>query len=226
MIRMERIALADFCGTIADYQTFNPFALYVLKHERRMLFMFHKAMKRCFQLAEKAASGIGYEQLYKKVLIYSLKGISQEKLTAYGKSYFHDVADRHLIQETMHLIQQMKNEGIRIIIVSAGCDLYIRPFAQKYQIYDVIATGLHFHNKKCTGKINGMDCIGKNKTALLERYFAKKLETSEFEAGISDSKSDMPMLALCRRKIIISKDVHQKWAGSGMEEIIWHSQKD
>ena len=31
---MDRVALFDFCGTIADFQTFNPFIELVLKKEK------------------------------------------------------------------------------------------------------------------------------------------------------------------------------------------------
>lgn len=220
---MERIALVDFCGTITDFQTFNPFVIYILKKERPAFFVFFHLMKYFFQLLERAAFCVGYKgYLYKKILVRSLKGISRERLVSYGNDYFQNVISRHLIQETIKCIQELQNDGVRIFIVSAGCDLYIMPFAKQYHIQDVIATSLEFHDGKCTGKIDGRDCTGSNKPMILKQYLAEKIECIDFVTGISDNKTDMPMLALCKQKIIISKDVHQEWAGNGLEEIIWH----
>lgn len=223
---MIRYALADFCGTIADFQTFDAFILYVLKRERPILYKLAKSGGLLLFLKgiQKAADHISKDfYVYKHLLVWLLRGIEAGMLKEYGKSFYYEEVENHLIPETMHLLNEQREKGIRIFVVSAGCDLYINEFAKNSGVYAVLATKLQFKNGKCSGRMEGKDCIGKQKILALQKYMDEMQLQGEMYIGITDSKSDLPMLGLCSKKVIISKDTHQNWLAQDMKEIIWKS---
>ena len=77
-----------------------------------------------------------------------------------------------------------------------------------------------FKKDKCTGVLK-TDCLGKSKVELIKQYFYINKINGTFDIAVSDSVSDLPLLDLCRQKIVISHNRPQKWVREDMEEIIW-----
>ena len=65
-------------------------------------------------------------------------------------------------------------------------------------------------------------CMGEEKIRDLKYYMLENKIIGVFEVGLSDSDSDLPMLNLCKRKIVVSQAKHQDWVTEDMEEIVWN----
>ena len=219
----EKIALIDFCETIADFQTLDPYLQYVVtqEHPRRGRILCSVFVKNSCVLITRAARALGWKHyLYKLLLVRQLKGLSRKKLEGYGKQYYEQRIKGHLIAPTIEQVLRLKKQGCRLMIVSGGSDLYIKHFAKEYGIDDVLSAQLEFEDGICTGELLG-ECMGQEKPKMLRNYMQAHTIDGDFEAGISDSRSDLPMLALCRRRIVISRGRHQPWVTQDMEEILW-----
>ena len=55
----------------------------------------------------------------------------------------------------------------------------------------------------------------------VKQYLKEKNIYGELDTCITDSISDLPIMKVCRKSIIISKHRHQNWLDKGMDEIIW-----
>ena len=220
---MERIALFDFCGTIANFQTFDPFMEYIIK--QRSLIRYCILKNRGFQLICRMLERImglygSHCFLYKMILVRQVKGIREDEMRTYGKSYYETVVRPNLVPETLGFLKECKESGCRIMIVSAGSRLYIEYFAKEFGVEDVISSEIEFRNGICCGRL-ARDCVGSSKMTILREYMEKHKIQGSLELGVTDSISDKPLLESCRKKVIISHRKHQSWVTDDMEEIIW-----
>ncbi len=218
-----KIALIDFCETIVDYQTFDPFIEYVLQHERQTRYRlictsFVKMVCRLFTwLFSKLGRNV---YVYKNLIVAQMKGLSQEKLELLAASYYTECIQPHLIPQTLELLRELKAQGCELVIVSGGCNLYINCFAKAFCIDHIMSAELEFVESICTGRLK-TDCMGNEKLVRVREWMAGEGLSGNCAVGVSDSVSDRPMLSICDRKIVISRREHQSWVTNEMEEIIW-----
>ena len=84
----------------------------------------------------------------------------------------------------------------------------------------VVSAEIETRNGKCTGQLL-RECLGEEKVNMLDAYIqASGMEVSELVC-VTDSRSDLPLLNRCGRKIIVSHSIHKKWVTQDMEELIW-----
>ena len=217
------VALIDFCETIVDHQTFDPFIEYVLQHER--LFRYRltctPAVRMFCRLITRVLSKLGSPvYVYKNLIVAQTKGIPLERLENLAAAYYKECLQPHLIPQTLELLGKLKAQGFELVIVSGGCNLYITYFAETFGINVVMAAELEFSDGVSTGRLK-TDCMGSEKVACVQKWMADEGLSGKCAVGVSDSISDMPMLSICERKIIISRHEHQNWVTSEMEEVIW-----
>ena len=72
-----------------------------------------------------------------------------------------------------------------------------------------------------SGKLNGYDLIGNKKTEALAKKFNQKSLVLEDSVAVSDSRSDLPLLNYCKRKIVVC---HKRpaWSTNEMEVLLWN----
>lgn len=220
---MDKLALFDFCGTIANYQTLGPYLEYVLANEAPIKYriLCSAASKFVFRAVDKLIAKVGIHYfLYKLLLIHQMKGISRSVLKKYGTEYYQQTVRGNLISETVDLLGKLRKDGYRIVIVSAGSDMYISDFAAEYGPADLITAEFGFTDEKCTGRLLS-ECMFEEKVRRIDAFIRESDKPCSCEIACSDSASDLPMLELCKRKIVISHGTHQRWVKKDMEEIIW-----
>ncbi|MCI9534700.1 MAG: HAD-IB family phosphatase [Lachnospiraceae bacterium] len=220
---MERIALVDFCETIVSFQTYDSFLKFVLINElpRHFKIIGNKKFIKMYEILEKISRKTGINWFsYKQLLTYQTKGMEYSLLERYGKDFYDKKLKSNFIIPTIELIKDLQKENYRIILVSGGSDLYIKQFADEFGIKDILTSQIEFKNGISTGRLIS-DCMGWNKVELVKEYVKHRKIQGIFETGISDSKSDLPVLNLCKRKIVISRNSHQYWVENEMEEIVW-----
>ena len=80
---MERIALFDFCGTIANFQTFDPFMEYIIKQRSpiRYCILKNKGFQLICRVFERVMGLCGIHCfLYKMILVRQVKGIREDEM--------------------------------------------------------------------------------------------------------------------------------------------------
>ena len=222
---MNQIALIDFCRTAVNFQTSDPFLEYVLQREHpvRCKLLHNPVTENILQFFTRVLRVFGIRRyLYKLALIRQVKGLTYDELEAYGKGFYIEKIRPNLLAPTMELLAQFQEAGYIIIIVSGAFEFYINEFAKEHKIDRVITSHLGFdENNVCTGRLV-TECMFEDKLADIEKMVSGIDDPKEMTVACSDSRSDLPMLSLCKRKIVLSEGKHQRWVTKDMEEIIWH----
>ncbi len=221
---MEKIAFFDFCETLVDFQTADAFVHFIRKRygNKRMKRLNRVISFLCgiyiLPIIEKV---IPNKSINKRLVLSQLKGLTQDKIEQYAFEYYNEKIKPHEIHQLIEQLHKYQKEGYRIVLVSGGYDKYLRFFAEDNNIVteDIISTKIDFHNGVCSGKIAGLDCMGRNKISLLEQKFVKKDISS---VSFSDSKTDLPMLLWTDDCYVVSHNKKQQWAiDNNLKEIVW-----
>lgn len=220
----EKIALFDFCETIANFQTADAFIEYVrIKSRSRRMHFLNQLYSLCrfIRLIPILERFLPIVSLNKKILTYQLRGFSSLQIDEYANMYYLEVVRPNLIKETIDRLITLISEGYEVIILSAGFDVYLKYFCLEYEIPldNLICTKIQFCNNCCTGSFDGEDCINEFKIKYLEKRINKE---SCYSIAFSDSPSDLPMLKWADKGFIVLKSGRKNWGVNyNFETIIW-----
>lgn len=228
---MNKIAIYDFCQTLVDFESGDAFIHYIrskegtpymLRMERlrktmiRTKIMF--IMERILKLIHKNGS------LNKRMVLLELKGMEREKIDAYAELYYENVIKRHFITEVLNHLRGQQEQRYQIVIVSASYDPFLKLFAREYKIDDLITNEYRYDKEeKFTGRLCREDCIGENKVRrFMEKYPDFDVNGYDDSVSYGDSRSDLSILKLTGKGVVISRGKSKEWASAnGLEEFIW-----
>lgn len=224
---MKKIALFDFCQTLCDFETADPFVDYVKEHvdpTKRMLVI--SRMMSFFRLVGlnfvfNVIGHIFHCSINKKLLLLELKGIEKHKIDILALDYYKSKIKPHLIPDMISILKTEKNSGKEIAIVSASYHPFLRYFCVDFDV-DYLVTNEFLYNKDDVfeGKICQKDCIYKNKVSRLK----KELKNISYNivSSYGDSMSDSPILSIAEQGFVISHKYHKPWVEkTSFKEIIW-----
>ena len=212
----EKIAIFDFCGTLVNYQTFDPFLCFVLKKHKKGNWVLSKWVKNGLVFLNQFTLRFMQDvYFYKLLLVRETRGITEEQLYQDGKEYYEKYVRKNIIKESVALLQKYKEDGYSTWIVSAGSKYYIEDFATEYGVDLCITAEMEMKDGVSTGRLSS-DCMGeRNVEVLAESGY------NQWEVAVTDSLSDLPLLQRSKKKVVISQGRHQEWVRKDMEEIIW-----
>jgi HAD superfamily phosphoserine phosphatase-like hydrolase len=219
----RKIAVFDFCGTLANYQTFDPFlkrAVHEL-HPKLYKLIANKFFMTVCNLLTALLGKIGFKGfIYKNILIYLTKGCTEDMFINIGRAYYCEEVRPNIIQDTYRLMESLKAEGYILVILSGGSKYYIKCFSDEFGVDEIITAEICLKNGKSVGKLKNA-CMNEEKVELLNRYLARHNLGEKIDICVTDSITDKPILDLAQKKVIVSHKYHQKWVEADMEEIIW-----
>jgi len=220
----EKIALFDFCETIANFQTADAFVHYVREHygTSRMFRWkkIHQFAKR-IQLIMVLSILFPKASINKRIVVWQLRGIKKSLIDKFAEEYYINIIRPNFIPVGISALATLQSDGYRIVLVSGGYDVYLNFFAKEYNIHpcDVISTTLKFKRNICCGTFAGKDCLCEEKVRQLDMRFDKDNCDS---VAYSDSKSDLPMLLWANKGIVIRRVDKRNWTNNyNLEEIVW-----
>ncbi len=200
------LALFDFCGTLINMQTANPFIMGLLKSRPSV-------KNRVREVARKLLKKYGMinGEQSKRLLVKQAAGIPLDFVTDYAGQYLRDILLKKENPTVVGRMEKHKERGDKVVIVSAGYENYIRLYAGHYGIDDVAATKLEEKDGVLTGKILKKDCIGEEKP----RRLSKLMDLSSFDLKNSyaygDHIFDAPLLELVGNRIVIDYGQNTDW---------------
>ena len=220
-----KVALFDFCGTFIPFQSGDEFIRFASEDYVSK----EKLKKEEKQLAYLRKSVVlrGYQKFFKRpvskwIIASRIKGMKEENIHEKAGEFIEKRVKPALLKETLSLLKECKEKGYYCFMVSAAYNPYLCIFIKEYGIDDVVCSMLDVKNKVMTGKIKH-DCFASRKVKYAIKHLNKKFGKGnyEIEFSIGDSKTDIPILNLAKRKVVISKNTHQDWVNDSYEEIIY-----
>lgn len=224
MVLHDKVALFDFCETLVNFQTADAYVDYVRdkSSDKRML-----RMEKMWNLLSKykIISFIEKVTRYrmsfnKRFKLYQLKNFDKKTLEKFAEGYYNDCIKPNFIITVLNVMKDLQKQGYAIGVVSGGYGIYEYLFVREYKLDFLLSSNIKFDNNyKCTGTLEGKDCLNENKLYYLNKYFVKK---PVYSVAYSDSLTDIPFLRWATKGVVISRENRQKWnINYKFEEIIW-----
>ena len=218
---MNKVALFDFCETIANFQTADAYVRYVQSHSAptnngvRLLYTILNQSRILGIVRRLKPKG----SIDKRFILKQMKGRTYEEMDRLAEDYYKNKIKPNMIAPVVSELKRLQSEGYVIYVISAGYDIYLKYFVRDFKVNGLLSTKIDFKNGICTGLFDGQDCMFEYKIDYINSMI--KGDRSQWLA-FSDSATDLPMLELVGHPIVISRGKSQKWAEKkGFEQIIW-----
>ncbi|WP_019024528.1 MULTISPECIES: HAD family hydrolase [unclassified Thioalkalivibrio] len=195
MTAPQRIVLFDFDGTLTRHDTLFPFLRFALGTPR-----FLASLPGCLPTLAGFARGRIANQVAKEaVLQRMIGGASLDDLQARGRAFADHVLDRLLRPAGMERLHHHQAAGDTCVLVSASLDLWLRPWAERHGLTDVICSRLAVDDHGyVSGHLEGTNCQGAAKPAAIASWLGRFDPDTPVDlyAAYGDSAGDEPMLQM------------------------------
>lgn len=136
-------------------------------------------------------------QAKSRMISHFFKGYNIKTFEKLASEFSLNHIDKILKPSAIEKIQWHKNEGHKVVVVSASIDLWLRPWCEKNNL-ELIATQIEVLNGLVTGKFRSKNCYGIEKVNRINSIY--NLDNYEYIYAYGDSKGDMEMLNLAHSK--------------------------
>ena len=183
------IAFFDFDGTITTKDSLLEFIKYC---KGNFAFYSGFALHAPLLVAYKL-NIISNQYAKEKMLHYFFGKMSVETFDKYCADFSRDIMPSLIRPKALNEIAKLKDAGAEVVVVSASPEYWLNHWCHSMDL-KCIATRLITVNDKVTGKIDGLNCHGKEKVRrITERYDLNNF-SSVYCYG--DTPGDKYMLAL------------------------------
>lgn len=208
------IAFIDFDGTAIKGDSVVSFIRYLYKEKKITLKEYLHSIK----------GGILYKLGYynehksKEVALKFIERFSKSDIDQLAKNFVNTVLKEAVFNEMHTLIAKHRQNGDKIVIVSASPNIYMQFIADIIDCDKVLCTELIADNNAYLSKIYGLNCKGDEKILRIRKLIRSEFIDCDLTQchAYGDSKSDLPMINLVGHKHIVNnyklynKYVHTK----------------
>ena len=131
------------------------------------------------------------------MLSWFFKGMSKEAFLKVANEYSLVRIDKILRPKAIEKINWHKNQGHKVVVVSASIECWLRPWCEKNGL-ELIATKLEIKDDIVTGKLLSKNCYGVEKINRIKEIY--NLKDFEYIYSYGDSSGDKQMLELAHEK--------------------------
>ena len=190
---MNKIALFDFDGTITTDDSLLKFIRFVVGDRRFLLgLVVLSPMLVLYKL--KLIPNYKAKQY---MLSWFFKGMSKDAFLKVANEYSLVHIDKILRPKAIEKINWHKNQGHKVVVVSASIECWLRPWCEKNSL-ELIATKLEIKDDIVTGKLLSKNCYGVEKVNRIKEIY--NLKDFEYIYSYGDSSGDKQMLELAHEK--------------------------
>lgn len=182
---MKKLYLFDFDGTLTYKDTMFLFLKFYNPAKYSIQFLKHVPLFILLKLKLANAEAV------KKSFISSiLKGESRYNIDKKAKLFFDENYPSLIRENALDFINNIDREHTESYIVSASLDIWVQPFAEKFNM-TLIATKAEFKDDVFTGKFIGKNCNKDEKVCRIETELGDKKFDKIIAFG--DTSGDKPM---------------------------------
>lgn len=188
---MRSIAFFDFDGTITTKDSFLEFIKFYRGSNK---FYFGFLLYSPFLVAFKLKLLPNYTAK-QRILAHFFKGESLEEFTTQCDAFAKQALPALIRPKALTEIDRLKKAGVRIVVVSASAENWIKSWTDKYEL-ELLGTRLELKNGIVTGKIEGKNCYGEEKVCRIKEH----IDLNDYDDiyAYGDSSGDKQMLAIAR----------------------------
>ncbi len=194
-------AFFDFDDTLSRGDSIFPFLLYCIKRglapKRQLL----KAAAGFLRWKLQPSSG----RAVKEMTLSFIKGRTVDEMDSIARDFFRDVQQKSFFEDAAPELFSLREKGVKIVVVSASSDLYMKVLPEFLPVDAVISTVCETAQDCYTGKI-GKNCKGEEKVRRIQEWLTQQGLSIDKDrsAGYGDSPSDAPMLLLTAAPTLVN----------------------
>lgn len=214
-----KAALFDFDGTLRKGDSILPYLLYAVKcgmAPKRQVFA---------AIAGYLRQKIDPKQVVhaKEMTLSFIQGRPQEEMDAFARRFVQNRLMKGMFADGLHEIDTLRKQGMKIIVVSASPDVYMRVLPEFLPVDAVIATPCTVDEAGCyTGRI-ARNCRREEKPKMIEAWLHTQelaLDMAASEA-YGDTAGDVPMLKLVGHANLVNPKGKLRWLMPGAKVRSW-----
>ncbi len=194
-------AFFDFDDTLSKGDSIFPYLMYCIKRGLAPKWQFFKAAAGFIRWKLDPSCG----RAVKEMTLSFIKGRTVEEMDAIARDYFREVQQKFFFADAAPELFRLREQGAKIVVVSASSDLYMRILPEFLPVDAVISTVCEVQRGVYTGKI-GKNCKGEEKVRRIRQWLDEQGLSIDREnsAGYGDSPSDAPMLLLTAAPTLVN----------------------
>lgn len=139
----------------------------------------------------------------KSALIRStLGGLPRERIDAWTATFVPGLLERGVFTDALERIEQHRQRGARLVLMSASTDLYVPAIANVLKFDEVICTGVVWNGDRLDGRLSTPNRRGAEKTRCLRELRAAHAGVST--AAYGNAGSDLDHLRLADQPLLVN----------------------
>lgn len=127
-------------------------------------------------------------------------------LAAWHQAFMQDKVEKMLLPKGRELLARHREQGHRLLIITATNRFITAPIAAALGVTDLIATEPEVRDGRYTGKVSGVPCYQHGKIERLQQWLAETGESVEGAWFYSDSRNDIPLLEFVTHPVAVDPD--------------------
>ncbi|MGH1541844.1 MAG: HAD family hydrolase [Arenicella sp.] len=135
-----------------------------------------------------------------------LKKHSMADLMNWRETFMQEKIQHLITPERIELVEQHRNQGDTLIIITATNSFITRPIADAFNIETLIATEPEQDSHGFTGKVDGVACFQAGKITKLNQWLAANEGDLSGSWFYSDSYNDLPLLQQVTHPVCVTPD--------------------
>lgn len=193
-----RIAIFDLDGTITRRDSLTPYVLGWLRSRPAKALGLVCVLPALLRFALRRDAGA----LKSALIHHTLGGASQQQISDWNAIYVPKLLRTGVFTAALRQIEQHRQQGDFLILMSASVDLYVPAIAQALQFNETICTTVRWNDDQLDGALTSVNCRGNEKLRQLERLRARH-PGCQIEA-YGNSAPDLPHLRAADRGILVN----------------------
>lgn len=140
---------------------------------------------------------------------FSLQPLTQHsmaQLQQWHQQFMQEMIAPIMLPKAQSLIQQHRQQGDRLLIITATNTFITRPIGEKLGIHELIGTEPEVIDGRFTGRVAGIPSFQHGKVTRLNDWLAQHNEDLNDSYFYSDSHNDLPLLEQVTYPVAIDAD--------------------
>jgi phosphatidylglycerophosphatase C len=207
MSRADVVVAFDFDGTLSPRDNVIPF----LRHVAGTPATIAACTTGAWHLATAGPAHWSRNHVKAEVIDQVFRGRTATDVDDAARTFAADVIDRHLRAEALARADWHRDQGHRLVIVSASLAVYLQPIAEHLGFDAVLATDLEVADDgRLTGRILGENVRGPEKVRRVDAWIDHGLAgASPFLWAYGDSSGDRELWARADRSVRLGRRAHR-----------------
>lgn len=196
------LVLSDFDGTITTHDSLRDFLLFAVGYKRfiaKMLPVIPWLIGYLLRIADN-------QKVKQKVTKQFFAGMPYDLFNEKAKTFALNILDKSVRPNIIKSLRKHKNEGCRVIVVSASFTDYLKYWCER-EGFEIVSTQLEIKDNIVTGEFATPNCWGPEKIRRLSFLLPINDLHSKYEKiivyGDSPNSGDKELLNLADEKHIV-----------------------